>query len=239
MRYEETQYKYWKPNTPEEIKDFYALDVVKHITSPEIKKLKLLDGKLSGRVSSAIKESDVADIIVGSKSELKKYGIEVIITPGNHTIDDFTLIFKDREIITNIKLSTFEGSDNSCGKISIQYMLTDEKSTSSKNLAQKLLNSDYFYGNNYYFFVVSKKTNEIILNSLQTLNHMTPNGSNPPFQINWSKNKVANLDLLKDWSGCFNVLDAWEESCDKQIAVLMATKNACRYVKDSFRGERR
>lgn len=51
----------------------------------------------------------------------------------------------------------------------------------------------------YYFLVINKdNSKDIFYSSLKSLNILTPNGNNLPFQANWAKNKVLKERNFKE-----------------------------------------
>ena len=97
-----------------------------------------------------------------------------------------------------IKSSDFskKASDNFSSKAAILYALTylpEEKVNVKKwsDFEHALLNyTDVENGRDYYILIFDKQSKKVFLNSLKTLNKLTPNGSNLPFQIKWVDNIV-------------------------------------------------
>ena len=95
----------------------------------------------------------------------------------------------------NIKSSKFgNAADNFSSKAAILYALTDlpEEAvtcTSWKSFQNKLqMNSSQEKPRDYYIIVLDKTTKKVYLQSLKSLQKLTSNGNNLPFQIKWKDN---------------------------------------------------
>ncbi|RLC44351.1 MAG: hypothetical protein DRH57_09250, partial [Candidatus Cloacimonadota bacterium] len=91
----------------------------------------------------------------------------------------------------NIKVTTTMGADNASSKKGVYYALTGKLYTGSESwpvyleaLDKNLMDTD----KDYYFLVVNKTTGKVFWNSIKGLSSLTPNGSNPPFQVVWKNN---------------------------------------------------
>ena len=178
--------------------DLYALDILRKLSKEEIKKLSLT-GKdnYSGRVNSSITESEVLNIFNNIKLELLKYDIRIDTKEGKSSIQDFKLNYNNREILTNIKITNGESYDNAISWKALSYILTGKKGNTKKDFLEITNKKNFESDLNYYFFVINKKTNNIIINSLKTLNKVVSNPSNPPFQIKWDKtNETPDLNKV-------------------------------------------
>lgn len=139
-----------------------------------------------GRVNSIDDEKTVIDILEN------KYGKENIIRPKARDWWDVKLFGYPLQI----KSSDFskKASDNFSSKAAILYALTylpEDKVNVPRwaHFEKALLNfSDVDNGRDYYIIVVDKNTKNVYLNSLKSLNKITPNGNNLPFQIKWIDN---------------------------------------------------
>lgn len=219
MIYKETKYKYWETND-EIISDFYALDTLKMMTKEKIKELNLKnDNGFSGRVNSSLSETSIVNIFNEIKDELFKYNILLIIDDKKASIEDFILEFNGRKILINIKITTGLSTDNSISWKTIVYLLNYNSNINKRNFAENIKKIDNIDNtNNYYFFVINKITNNIILNSLKTLNHLKENPSNQPFQIKWDeKNKEPNIEKYQTGEGIRHVLITAVKSLEKNI----------------------
>ena len=71
-------------------------------------------------------------------------------------------------------------------------------------------------GRDYYILSINKNTNEVHLSSLKTLNKLTPNGNNLPFQIKWSDNTVS---VKRDHRQAYEFLvGCYKESVKKKMS---------------------
>jgi hypothetical protein len=99
---------------------------------------------------------------------------------------------------TQLKSSNFtkKASDNFNSKSAILYALTDlpedkVKVNSWRKFEECLLNHCNGENNrDYYIIVLDKNNKKFYLNSLKSLNKLTPNGNNLPFQIKWTDNLI-------------------------------------------------
>ena len=97
----------------------------------------------------------------------------------------------------NVKVSSLRGNDNLSSKEGVLFALTgvDPKRVKINDweryceaIGQHLSTQPEA---DYYFLVVNKRVaGDIFWTSLKHLPELTPNGNNPPFQCNWSKNRV-------------------------------------------------
>lgn len=137
-----------------------------------------------GRVNSIGDEKTIIDILVS------KYGDNIEIPKSRDWWDVKVFGYP-----MNIKSSKYgSAADNFSSKAAILYALTNlpedkVKVISWQNFQQALLkNSSEDNHRDYYIFSLNKVTNEVHLSSLKTLQKITPNGNNLPFQIKWSNN---------------------------------------------------
>jgi hypothetical protein len=137
-----------------------------------------------GRVNSIADEKTIINLL------LDKYGKDVEIPKVRDWWD-----VKIFGYPVNIKSSKYgSAADNFSSKAAILYALTnlsedDVKVSSWQKFQQKLLNcklEDNY--RDYYILSLNKLTNEVHLSSLKTLQKLTPNGNNLPFQIKWANN---------------------------------------------------
>jgi hypothetical protein len=138
-----------------------------------------------GRVNSIDDEDTIIDILS------EKYGEENIQRPKAREWWDVKVFGYPLQI----KSSKYgSAADNFSSKAAILYALTDipedKVNVQRWEKFQKLLKDHSSNDNNrdYYIFSMNKVTNEVHLTSLKTLNKLTPNGSNLPFQIKWADN---------------------------------------------------
>jgi hypothetical protein len=148
--------------------------------------VKIDESHEDGRVNSIIDEGTVIDLLI------KKYGKENVKKPAARCWWDVKLF----GYCLNIKSSDFTkgASDNFSSKAAILYALTnlpEEKvNTTSWKKFQDVLKNHSGTENNrdYYIIVVDKSTLKVYLQSLKSLQKLTPNGNNLPFQIKWANN---------------------------------------------------
>ena len=70
----------------------------------------------------------------------------------------------------------------------------------SQILFEKLKTYKYNYNDkkDYYFIVMNKNdSNDVIVNSVKGLTHLTSNLNNLPFQVRWEKNKEFKYDKIE------------------------------------------
>ena len=138
-----------------------------------------------GRVNSIDDEDTIIDLLI------EKYGSENVEKPVERNWWDVKVFGYP----LNIKSSKYgSAADNFSSKAAILYALTDlpedKVNVQSWKKFQDALKNHSSNDNNrdYYIFSLNKVTNEVYLTSLKTLNKLTPNGNNLPFQIKWKDN---------------------------------------------------
>ncbi len=156
----------------------------------------LNDSNSDGRINSSLDEDTVLDILT------EKYSDYIEKMPPRSWCD-FKHIPTNEPI--NFKSTSKLSSDNACNYLSLVHALTDIKfddsrkpnSTKDKKELLTWLSSyrywkkddSYDNGRDYWFLVVNKNnTSDVCYNSVKSLEKITPNPSNPPFQINWGCN---------------------------------------------------
>jgi len=137
-----------------------------------------------GRVNSIDDEDTIIDLLV------EKFGDNIETPPPRCWWD-----IKVFGYPLNIKSSKFgNAADNFSSKAAILYALTDLPEeevtcTSWKSFQNKLqMNSSQEKPRDYYIIVLDKTTNKVYLQSLKSLQKLTSNGNNLPFQIKWKDN---------------------------------------------------
>jgi len=141
-----------------------------------------------GRVNSIVDENTIIDVLE------KKYGKENVIRPKARDWWDVKVFHYPLQL----KSSDFskKASDNFSSKAAILYALTYLPENKVKvnrwaDFEDALLNfSDVDNNRDYYIIVLDKNTKKVYLNSLKSLNKLTPNGNNLPFQIKWIDNLI-------------------------------------------------
>jgi|TARA_B100000287_G_scaffold43753_1_gene39370 hypothetical protein len=168
-----------------------------------------------GRVNSITDEDTVIDLLI------KKYGVENVEKPPARFWWDIKLF----GFPLNIKSSDFlkKASDNFSAKAAILYALTDlpedEVVTTSWKKFQNALKNHSGEENNrdYYIIVVDKNTSKVYLQSLKSLQKLTPNGNNLPFQIKWADNTQP---VQRDYGQAYDFLvGCYKESVRKKITA--------------------
>ncbi len=141
-----------------------------------------------GRVNSIDDEDTIIDLLI------EKYGSENVEKPVERNWWDVKVFGYP----LNIKSSKYgSAADNFSSKAAILYALTDlpedKVNVQSWKKFQDALKNHSSNDNNrdYYIFSLNKVTNEVHLTSLKTLNKLTPNGNNLPFQIKWKDNIIS------------------------------------------------
>lgn len=162
-----------------------------------------------GRINSSLDEDIVLDLIVAH------YGNLVQKMPPRSWCD-FKHVPTNEPI--NFKSTSMKSSDNACNYLALIYALTDlsfedERKPHSTNDKKQFLtwvrdtDIDSGYNNNrdYWFLIVNKNDpSTVFYNSIKQLNDITSNPSNPPFQVNWSKNKKRIARSFENSIGFIN-----------------------------------
>ena len=185
------------------------LEVVSFLNSTSIA---VSEGHEDGRVNSIADEDTIIDLLI------EKYGSENIIKPPPRCWWDVKIF----GYYFNIKSSKYgSAADNFSSKAAILYALTDlpeEKlNVSSWKKFQDALKT---YGGkendrDYYILSLNKVTNEVHLTSLKSLNKLTANGNNLPFQIKWADNTQP---VQRDYGQAYDFLvGCYKESVRKKI----------------------
>lgn len=125
-----------------------------------------------------------------------------------------------------IKSSSYSkgASDNFSSKASILYALT----TLTEEEIQKVRGWEMFESSllqhsncennrDYYIISVNKDDSSVHLSSLKSLNKLTPNGNNLPFQIRW-KDNIETVDRTFDEAYKF-IVGAYKQSVKRKISV--------------------
>ena len=146
--------------------------------------IKVSESHEDGRVNSIDDEDTIIDLLV------EKFGDNIETPPPRCWWDVKVFGYP-----LNIKSSKFgNAADNFSSKAAILYALTDLPEeevtcTSWKSFQNKLqMNSSQEKPRDYYIIVLDKTTNKVYLQSLKSLQKLTSNGNNLPFQIKWKDN---------------------------------------------------
>lgn len=123
-----------------------------------------------------------------------------------------------------IKSSDVEkgASDNFNSKEAILYALTDmtveeiDKVRSWPAFEHALLTRRCDYNDrDVYIFIMDKKSGRVYLNSLKSLNVLTANGNNLPFQIKWKENLTP---VVRSGEEAYNFITSkYKESVEKKL----------------------
>ena len=164
-----------------------------------------------GRRNSQEDEDNIMSVLTA------KYGEENVEVPPDRHWWDVRLFGK---YCINIKSSDFSNSaaDNFSSKAAI-------RKTVGWSSFQSTLQGNRSDTNNrdYYLLVIDKKTKDVRLQSLKSLNKLTSNGSNLPFQVNWSENLQPVKRTGQDaWSF---VVGAYKDSVRKKVTVHSGFEN--------------
>lgn len=110
----------------------------------------------------------------------------------------------------NIKSTTTKTNDNTGNLAMCVHSYTDQcldlnkgykNGAMSKILYSKLKNKEYNSKSkkDYYFIVLNKDNiNDIIINSVNGLNKLTPNINNLPFQVCWKENRIYKYKKINE-----------------------------------------
>ena len=165
-----------------------------------------------GRVNSIDDEDTIIDLLV------EKFGDNIETPPPRCWWD-----IKVFGYPLNIKSSKFgSAADNFSSKAAILYALTDLPEeevtcTSWKNFQNKLqMNSSQESSRDYYIIVLDKTTKKVYLQSLKSLQKLTSNGNNLPFQIKWKDNTHP---IERNYLQAYNFLiECYKQSVRKKIS---------------------
>ena len=164
-----------------------------------------------GRVNSIVDEATIIDLLE------QKYGDNVERPPARWWWD-----LKLFGYPINLKSSKFgSAADNFSSKAAILYALTDlpesEVTCSFWKQFQKKLqhNSPQQTPRDYYIIALNKVTTKVYLTSLKSLNKLTSNGNNLPFQIKWRDN-VSPIERTYLQSYDF-LIQCYKDSVRKKI----------------------
>lgn len=154
-----------------------------------------------GRVNSSKNEDEIKQhLIISTRSNEKfrnEWGLELFLSPSREWYDFSIKRFADDWFVpVNIKVSEEHSADNLNCKLGLYYALTGLMPDFTNAIAWP----DFFEklhahlgahdDKDYYFLCVNKRTPSSCFHaSLKTLQELTPNGNNLPFQCNWSKNR--------------------------------------------------
>lgn len=154
------------------------------------------------------------------------------IPAGTRFWYDFALVGSDGSIVpVNIKATTSRSPDNCGSKEGVYFSLTgllpsaavcrdyDSYFHALGEGISTALEDSARQARDYHFLVCLKGRGEaprFFTQSLRSIESLTPNGNNPPFQCHWARNqKPANRDFA---AGALNVLMAYKASMAQRAA---------------------
>jgi hypothetical protein len=180
--------------------------------------LELYMGHSDGRANSLTDE----DIII--KSLVEEFG-DIIVVPPPRYWYDFAVSIDNKFYPVNVKTTTMKTPDNVSAKLPLLWSFTDLDSetiengkgiSKNKNAIKYLIDNKGNLNRDYYFLVVNKTdTSDVIINGLKGLSVLSPNPSNPPFQVRWDKNRIYNK---KSFDKSYSlVMGTWKSAIQKKF----------------------
>jgi hypothetical protein len=194
-------------------------------------KINFNNQSLDGRLNSNNDEENIINLLI------KEYDDHIVKSKYRMWHDILIYDFKYGWLPVNIKTTNMNSNDN-VGNLAIcVHSYTDmqldldeicDNNKMSKILIDKLKNKKYTYNckKDYYFLVLNKSNNEdIVINSIKGLSHLTHNLNNLPFQVCWNKNREYNytnvVNSIKKFTSCFNKNKlCWKEKFLLEIRQL-------------------
>jgi hypothetical protein len=167
-------------------------------------KLVLNKSTKDGRVNSTIDEDIVIQHLLDLFGERIKKSVE------RHWFDMMIYDYSYGWIPINVKTTTMTTADNVGNLALLLYSLTSysmefHKSYQNgivapiftRHIRERKINQNQ--KRDYYFLVVNKKkTEDVVVNSLRGLKHLTANNNNLPFQVKWSINRKFHYHTVKE-----------------------------------------
>ncbi|WP_018605015.1 hypothetical protein [Uliginosibacterium gangwonense] len=161
--------------------------------------LRLSTNSGDGRVNSQASEKEISNALLHFSQANEwfhiKRALNIEIARERYWYD-FAVSGRGLFIPVNVKVSSFQGSDNLSSKEGVFYALTgvDPHSvtinTWEKFCARLHENLGRDPNADYYFVIVNKQeVGDVFWTSLKSICQLDANGNNPPFQCNWSKNR--------------------------------------------------
>jgi hypothetical protein len=159
-----------------------------------------------GRINSCIDEENVLDLLS------KKFQDRIRKSKIRNWHD--LLVYDNYYgwLPVNIKTTSTANSDNVGNLALCVYAYTNNISNTLDDLEKEYKNGEMsevllfeLKNKNYnrvnkkdYYFLVLNKTDpdNVIVNSVKGLSHLTPNANNLPFQVSWKKNDVFTYDKI-------------------------------------------
>lgn len=191
------------------------------------------------RLSSAVNEGNVKRLVRKIAKEnafFREKGLRISDPneKNNRAWYDFAIEGNGIFIPVNIKITSGKCPDNLSCKLGIFYALTGKRPESAgvsngigwedfaKALAKGLKEKGKDNVKDYYFLVVSKNDNkDVFFSSLKTLQTLTPNASNLPFQCKWKENRKRK-ERGEEEARAF-VLGAFKKSLETRKEEIIKT----------------
>lgn len=212
------------------------LKIVEFINSKTLKTNISKDGRVSSIKDEddcidLLRTSDDWDVIDGKYESGDKM---TIVVPNAREWYDIDVVDKGKHYYVNIKSSSFKSYDNVGSPSFILYGLFGKmKSIKDMSTAEKYSELYLEYNKHeesgyddvkdfdYYFLILDKNNGRGCF--ITSLNHITkdsikPNGSNPPFQCNWTKN--SQRIILKKSEIADIIMDVIFHSLVKSVDVF-------------------
>jgi hypothetical protein len=166
-----------------------------------------------GRTNSIVDENSAIDLL--------KDKFNIIVPPPRHWYD-VAIVDGTETYYCNIKSSTHKAADNLNARTAMLYCFTDvdvdklNQYTRWEEFEECMIKyKDAEIERNYYLIVLNKNDGSCVIQSLKTLQKLTPNGNNLPFQINWKDNMVCAERTHKEAREF--VINAYKKSVKKKV----------------------
>ena len=174
-------------------------------------------GIADGRLSSAVSEAEVKREIekIAKESPFFKEEKLFIFDPNkknNREWYDFSIEGENGFFVpVNIKITAGGFPDNLSCKLGIFYALTGKRPEEAgikngigwaaflKKMREELEKGNPDDSKDYFFLVIDKAdTKNVFFSSLKTIENLTPNSSNLPFQCKWKNNRERKMRTGKE-----------------------------------------
>lgn len=197
------------PSTLQEVVDYLKSQIIV-----------LPSGSGDGRTDSTFAETHIVKML----KEANKWNI---YSPNKETNNNRAWYdVKIDGLYIDIKVSRCAGNDNTQAKKAIYYLLTGNENVESIpergdaffQMMKENENPDEI--RDYYYLVINKNdTNDIFAISLKGITDCSIAPNNPPFQVNWNKNRIPterNWEEAKAY-----LLGTWAKSLKQLIKLRM------------------
>lgn len=146
-----------------------------------------------GRINYAINEDEVLNYL----ERTFRFGKYQLVRPQARDWFDFAIESSNEFYPINIKVTNTTTADNLNCKLGIYYALTGLKPSFGNEINWlsffKRLNMSFgkHQDKDYYFLIVNKKDlSDVFCSTLRSIQNLTPNGNNLPFQSRWQDNHI-------------------------------------------------